>query len=175
MDEIIAERLCLLPHDLQMAYAAVCVERVLPIYVWQCGSSMAVSHAIDDLWLVAGGKMPSELDVVRRVAEIQAVTPRIDTEGGRYGPSISVCVAIAHAMATISDDTGVSAARAGASACEAADLLVAYLTDGTSSEEEQWQKRALHLLEQWGLGKPSRGMFAGLDHDLPAWRMLLAR
>lgn len=162
-----------LPHSYQIAFAAGCVERVLPIYVWQRGDGEVLRQGIEMLWNAALGHKPSDDQIRNLVTDLRAVTPSVNVEGGRFGPSMSVCVSLAYALEAIDDSSGENAEQASEATTEAVEQVVDYFTGEPNTSERAWQIAAAELLAKW-TGNLSRTMFVSLGDSPPVWEQLLA-
>lgn len=164
--ELVEKPLALLPHRSQVAFAAACVERVLPVYaltfsgeVVKPGPQMAVTTA----WHFAeGGAIPAE-----RVNEIEMAVgnayPPIDLRGG---PDSAVCTAAWWLAKSIQDDGGKSAANVAVH-----ERYVLQLLDGEGQiEEALWQQRLLELLQSAGSAPVSRAQLQPVIEQPSQWR-----
>jgi hypothetical protein len=158
--------LALLPHRSQVAFAAACVERVLPVYaltfsgaVVKPGPQMAVTAA----WQFAeGGAIPAER-VKAIVVAVDNAYPPTDMHGG---PDSAVCSAALWLVKSIQDDSGKSAANVAVNECYALQLL-----DGEGQiEEALWQQRLLELLQSAGSASVSREQLQPVIAEPSQWR-----
>lgn len=172
MNETVAARLNRLPLRLQVAFAAACAERVIPIFAEQRGDPSPLQLGVEAAWQFACDDITSDrLDEI--VAQIQQVTPNMNVESQHFA-AMEACVSVVAAVDVIDDASDESAADAARAARDAVDSLSDNRNIERTNSEEAWQNLALELAEAWGAKPITRDMFAALGDDPPGWAALLS-
>jgi hypothetical protein len=164
------ERLARLPAPCQVAFAAACAERTLPVYEADgypgaAAGLAALRPAVAFIWrtLAAGGCPPEEGRAVR--AAVQAALPsRAESaDGGTYLPSSLAAITVLEALDVALGDPGASPARVAQSSLGAFDAFFEAAGGERSSRyEEMWQEAAISALEACAAHPPGPDLFGGL-------------
>ena len=169
------QRLSRLPHNLQTAFAAACAERVLRIF-WayeETGSESPIPPAgVALAWQFAVEGNVTEPQAHLAGQSIGKVLPDLDVDDA-YTAQKDAGRSALYAVESILDKSGFSAAKAATRATQAVEGYEGYSEAGVvgagEASEQQWQERALALVETWN-GKPvNRAMFQILGDEPPVW------
>jgi len=169
MSDYTQQRLGRISHRLRVAFAAGCASRVLRIYEYDYSEENRSPHAaVDVAWKFACGEQIPEQTFSDTLKAARDATPNIEEEGDEYSGPMRASVSAICALEAVKDPTARSAVGAATIALEAVGSFEGHTGEG-EAEEEQWQERALKLVESWGAQPITRDMFAVLDDDPPAW------
>ena len=157
----IDQRIARLPHPLQVAFAAGCAERALPLleYDGYPGGPHflpAFRAAADALWSEATG---APAGLAAATDAVEAVFPEGDHYAG-YDGTVGAGVAVLRALDAVADPSGRAAADAGLHLASAYQQVTQW--DEQPADEFVWQEQAVAVLEELGDRPVSRQVFAGL-------------
>jgi uncharacterized protein YjaG (DUF416 family) len=169
MDDYTQQRLERLSHPLKAAFAAGCASRVLRIYELDYSEENRSLHdAVDVAWKFASGEQIPKQTFSDTLEAVEDATPDVDEEGDEYSGPMRAGVSAISALKAVKDRTARSALDAALAALEAVGSFEDHIGKGEAAEE-QWQERALKLVESWGDKPIARDMFAVLGDDPPVW------
>src|SRR5262245_5885574 len=110
-------RIARLPHRLQIAFAAGCAERALPVLEYEDypggpGFLSAFRTAVEAVWAVALDPTTAPDQLVTTSQVVEAVFPEGDHYSG-YDGTVSAGVAVLRAVDAVADSSGGAAADVG--------------------------------------------------------------
>ena len=157
----LAIRIARLPHPHQIAFAAGCAERALPVLEFEefpGGSDFlpAFLAAVEVLWGAVAGPAP---DFAATHEALAAVFPEGDHYAG-YDGTVCAGAAILRAVDAAADPTGCAAADAGLHVSSAYEQATQW--DDKPIDDMDWQEQAVGRLEESAGGAVSRELFSGL-------------
>jgi hypothetical protein len=157
----LAGRVVRLPHRLQVAFAAGCAERVLPVLEYDGFAGgpdflPAFRVAVEAVWAAATGS-PADLTAAR--AAVEAVFPAGDHYAG-YDGTVGAGVAVLRAVDAAGDPSGQAASDAALHASSVWEQLSQW--DDEPTDDLDWQEQALERLERLGDQPCDRRVFDGL-------------
>jgi uncharacterized protein YjaG (DUF416 family) len=166
----IAERLTRLSPSSQVAFAAACAERTLPVYEADDypGAEtgiVALRQAINFMWrtLSAGECSAEEGRAVRAAVEAALPSREESCDGGVYLPTLLAATTVQEALEAALGTASASPARAAQTSLDAFNAFFEVVgAERASRHEERWQEAAVNALEQDGTQPPSRERFRDL-------------
>jgi len=158
---IIEEALPRLSRTQRAAFAAGCVERVLPIVEHHFGDARQCRAALELVWRFALGEAVDDSEIAASASECDALVDEL-REDGETGGAIRAIKATWYALESMRKAEAKPARDAAWEAQTAADFEESKEGDEFIQEEAEWQVRALRICEQ---EKPSRTMFDALPRD----------
>jgi hypothetical protein len=170
----LSERLRALPRRERVAFAAFCVERVIPIFktVLNERDQNQPDAAVACAWRFVEGHAVFKEDVLRLEDEVGAVLAFMNTSPLTLDAAKDVCSGAIYLLDSIIDETEAKstahAVRVVGFSGEAVDLYEDYEGPG-SADEQDMQERALKLVESLPPGAVSRASFEELRAIRPAW------
>jgi hypothetical protein len=121
---------------------------------------------VDVAWKFACGERIPGRTFSDTLEAAAGATPDVDEEGDEYADAMRAGVSAICALKAVKDSTAKSAVDAAMAALEAVGSFEDHMGNGEAAEE-QWQERALKLVESWGARPIIRDMFAVLGDDPP--------
>jgi len=170
----VSERLRALARRERVAFAAFCVERVIPIFkaVFNEWDQNQPDAAVALAWRFVEGLEVGRSDAERLEDELGDVMEVMNASPRTLDAAKDVCSGAIYLLDAIIDETEAKstahAVRAVGFAGEAVDLYEDYEGPG-SADEQRIQERALELVESLPPGTVSRASFAELRGIRPAW------
>lgn len=162
--KIIEEALPRLSRGQRAAFAAGCVERVLPLVEHFFGHAQPCRGAIEQVWRVALGEPVDPAEVAKCAAACDAWVDELH-ENGETGGAIRAVKATWYALHSLDKPEAKAVQDAVWEAQTAVDFEESKQGDEFIQEEAEWQVLALRICET---ETPRRDMFAALPHD-PRW------
>ena len=157
-----------------MAFAAFCVEHVIPIFktVLNERDQNQPDAAVACAWRFVEGQAVVKADALRLEDDLGKVLAFMNTSPRTLDAAKDVCSGAIYLLDAIIDETEAKstahAMKAIEFAGEAVDLYEDYEGPG-SADEQRIQQRALELVESLPLGAVSRASFEELRAIRPAW------
>jgi hypothetical protein len=167
---IISERLDRLSPPYQVAFAAACAERTLPVYdadsyPGAVARIVALRQAIEFIWrILPTGECPGEESRAVRAAVEAALPSREESsDGGIYLPTLLAATTVLEALDIARGVSSASLAQVAQSSLDAFDAFFEVAGDERGSRyEEMWQEAAVSALEAYGARPPQRDLFRDL-------------